>query len=309
MELKRELLIGTRGSRLALAQTSIVIELIRQVDGAVEPKPIVIKTVGDIMPSEKLKDVDAKSAFTSEIDRWLVEGRIDAAVHSLKDVPAQLDARLTIAATPKRGDARDALVSFNGATLSGLEEGSRIGTSSVRRRAQVLRMRPDLDVTELHGNVETRLRRLGGNGPAGVVLAAAGLERLGLESRISQTFETEEMVPAVCQGTLAVEARKDDRRTNAILSKINDPSTRAASQCERSFARALGGDCDVPLGAFASCRPGRIQAVGMVADMEGKEVVKSRVSGPVEDAVALGRALAEKVEQAGGRRILKEIVN
>ncbi len=309
MELKRELLIGTRGSRLALAQTNIVIDLIRQVDGAVEPKPVVVKTVGDIMPSGKLKGMDAKSAFTSEIDRRLIEGRIDVAVHSLKDVPSELDGRLAIAATPKRGDARDALVSSSGAALTGLERGSRIGTSSVRRRAQLLRMRPDLDVSELHGNVETRLRKLGDNGLAGVVLAAAGLERLGMGSRISQAFETEDMVPAVCQGILAVEARRDDGQTKALLSKINDPLTRAASECERAFAGALGGDCNVPLGAFASCSSGRIQAVGMVANSEGRELAKARISGPVEDAAALGRDLADRVEQAGGRRILKELVD
>ncbi len=305
--MRRKILIGTRGSPLALAQAELVIRELERADAGIEPQRVVVKTLGDIMPSRKLGEIDAKSAFTSELDKKLLEGGIDAAVHSMKDVPSEIDNRLKIAATPRRGDPRDALVSGKEGGLAALGRGSRVGTSSVRRKAQLLMLRPDLSVVEIHGNVETRIGKIQGRRLSGVVLAAAGLQRLGLESKISQAFTTDEMVPAVCQGTLAVEARRDDKEMLSLLSKIDDAPTRASSACERAFAAALGGDCNVPLGAFASFSSGRLRAVGIVASPERKGAAKSTISGPAEEAKDLGERLARKVEDAGGRVILREL--
>ncbi len=265
--------------------------------------------MGDTLPHDRLKDVDGKSAFTGDLDKNLAEGKVDAVVHSMKDLPSELDPRLTIAATPERGDARDAFVSKSGGSIQSLHGGDKVGTSSVRRQAQLLRLRPDIKVVELHGNIGTRLERLEGGDLSGIVLAAAGLQRLGLGSRISQTFGTDEIVPAVCQGTMAVEARKDDLQTRALLEKIDDPPTRASSECERAFAAALGGDCNVPLGAFAAIQSGTLRAIGMVADPAGNEMARAEAAGPPGEAVALGRSLAAMVEEAGGRRILRGLAH
>ncbi len=307
LNLKAKLLVGTRGSRLALAQTDIVLQKLRQAEREVEFTPIVIRTVGDDMPPEKLGQTDGKTAFTGELDRGLVEGRIDIAVHSMKDVPSEIDGRLVLAGTPSRGDPRDAFVSGPRVVFERLPPGSRIGTSSIRRRAQLARMRKDVELVELHGNVDTRLRKVGRDGLAGAVLAAAGLQRLGLGSRIDQYFETEVMIPAVCQGTLAVIARKDDKRTLSMLGRLDDPATRAASECERAFSAALGGDCNVPLGGFAKAGLGGIAAIGMVADPTGERMASAAVNGPVAEAKALGESLAERVAEAGGDRILREL--
>ncbi|MDE1853820.1 MAG: hydroxymethylbilane synthase [Thaumarchaeota archaeon] len=305
--MRSRLMVGTRGSRLALAQTRLVVEELEGLGENVEFVTVPIKTVGDVVPAEKLGDVDGKTAFTGDIDRQVVDGRVDFAVHSMKDLPASLDERLVVAATPVRGDARDALVSASGSELSRLKLGARVGTSSVRRRAQLLAARRDLKVVEMHGNVETRLRKMDNEHLDGVVIAAAGLKRLGLESRASQLFSVDEMVPAVCQGVLAVEARRDDRELLAFLRRIDDPVTRASSECERSFSEKLGGDCDVPLGAFASVGSSELNAVGMVADTEGLEMVKVRIRGGMSDPKDLGRRLAAKLSEGGGGKILKEL--
>jgi hydroxymethylbilane synthase len=304
--MRRRLLVGTRGSRLALAQTKLVVDMLKAIGGEVDYETVPIKTLGDTVPAEKLGDVDGKAAFTGDIDRRLAEGGIDISVHSMKDLPANLHEELVIAATPPRGEARDAFVSVTGQPLSEIRSGARVGTSSIRRKAQVLAARRDVVVVDLHGNVETRLRKME-EGMDGVVLASAGLQRLGLGSRVCQLFSVDEMVPAVSQGVLAVEARRDDGEVLSLIARIDDPATRAASECERGFSEELGGDCDVPLGAYAHVDSGRLSAVGMIADAEGREVVKDSVEGGLEDPRGLGRRLAAKVGNAGGRRILEEL--
>lgn len=305
--MKGRLLVGTRGSNLALTQTRLVVEMLRRVDGKMKFAPVLVKTMGDILPPENLGDVDGKSSFTSEIDRLLIEGSIDIAVHSMKDLPTNLDKRVVVAATPEREDARDALVSASAKGLSELRKGARIGTSSVRRKAQLLALRDDLKVVELHGNIETRLKKIEHGHLDGVVLAAAGLRRLGLESRICQLFSTGEMVPAVCQGVLAVVARKDDGETISLLRKIEDAATRAASECERAFANEFGGDCYVPIGAFASHESGMLSVVGLISNLDGRDAVRSSIRGEMADAAGLGRRLAAKLSEAGGLRILREL--
>ena len=298
--------VGTRGSSLALAQTKLVLEKLGAVGKGVEFDVVPIKTAGDLY-APSATGVDGKTAFTGEIERQLIEGHIDVAVHSMKDLPAKLDDRLVVAATPERGDPRDALVSRSGLTLSELKKGGRVGTSSARRKAQLLATRRDLDVVELHGNVETRLLKIEREGLDGVVLAAAGLDRLGLGPRITQLFATEEMVPAPCQGILAVQARRDSREMCDLLGKIDHRHTRTASDCERAFSEALGGDCFIPLGAYASQGPGGLTATGLLADADGSTMVKSSAVGDTGDARGLGRKLAAKVIESGGREILERI--
>ncbi len=303
--MRDRVLVGTRGSALALAQTRLVVDLLH---GKTEAELVMVplKTSGDALPHERLV-TDGKTAFTGDIDRELAEGRIDIAVHSMKDLPLLTDERLVIGATPKRGDPRDALVSPSGATLGRLRKGARIGTSSVRRMSQLLALRGDIEVVELRGNVDTRLRKIEERGLDGAVLAAAGLHRLGLGSRITQAFGVEEVVPAVCQGTLAVEARAGDSDVLAMLEAIDDPDTRASSECERAFSEELGGDCDVPLGAYATAAPGRMVAIGLVADPLGKRSARAEVEGDGRNPKALGRELARKVKERGGAKIMEGI--
>jgi hydroxymethylbilane synthase len=305
--LRASVRIGTRGSRLALAQTQIVVERLKAAEKGIDVTVVPLKTRGDVMPPKKLGSVDGKAAFTGEIERQLVAGRIDAAVHSMKDLPTKLDDRLVVAATPRRGDPRDAFVSEPRLQLENLRTGASIGTSSVRRRAQLLRLRQDLEVVELHGNIETRLGKVGPEGLDGVVLAAAGLLRLGLEARVSQLFDVEVMIPAVCQGTIAVECRREDGGARRLLGLIDDWATKASSVCERAFADELGGDCYVPLGAIARESNGGLRAIGMVASTDGGKVARSELRGPSRDPEALGRRLAARVGEAGGKQILREL--
>lgn len=301
------LLVGTRGSKLALAQTKIVLGMLEKVGGGYGFEVVPIRTAGDAPPPGGLGAMDGKTAFTGEIEAQLAQGKIDFAVHSMKDLPPAPDGRLVVAATPPRGDARDALVTRTGSRFGELREGARVGTSSARRRAQLLAARKDIEVVELHGNVETRLRKLDTEKLDGVVLAAAGLERLGLGARATQLFGADEMVPAPCQGILAVQARRDSGETLALLKKIDDPATRVASECERAFSEALGGDCDVPLGAFASGGPEGLTAVGVLAYPDGTQLAKASASGSGARAGELGRELAAKVLASGGDGILRRL--
>lgn len=301
------LLIGTRRSTLALAQTKLVTEMLGRAETGLELVVVPMKTAGDSVPGGAANGPDGKQAFTGEIDRELADGRIDIAVHSLKDVPTKLDRRLVVAATPARGDARDALVTSAGGGLSQLKAGARIGTSSVRRRSQLLAIRRDLEVVDVHGNVETRLKKLDTESLDGVVLAAAGLGRLGLAHRASQLFEVDEMVPAVCQGIIGIEARKDDHETLGVLARVNDPTTKAAGDCERALSEGLGGDCNVPLGGFARVQAEKMVAVGMVSDLQGERMVRATVEGFVSDPWRVGRDLAAKLREAGGERLLMEL--
>lgn len=301
------LLVGTRGSKLALAQTRLVLDMLEGTGGNVGFDVVPIKTAGDVTPPEALGGIDGKTAFTGEIENQLADGKIDFAVHSMKDLPPGMGAGLVIAATPRRGDARDALVAPSGSKFAELRKGARVGTSSMRRKAQILAARKDIEVVELRGNVETRLRKLETLKLDGTVLAAAGLERLGLGSRITQVFGPEEMVPAPCQGIIAVQARRGNSEVLGLLSRIEDPATRAASECERGFSESLGGDCDVPLGAFAASVPEGLTAVGVLADPDGKELVRASAAGGVREARELGQSLAAKVLESGGERIMKRL--
>ncbi len=244
--------IGARGSKLSRAQTQMVVEMLRGRVPGLEVEVVPITTAGDRLPPERRKAVDGKTAFTGDIQSLLLSGKVDAAVHSMKDVSVEPKDGLRIAATPPRGDPRDVLVSLNGMVLGDLREGATVGTSSLRRKAQLLNLRRDLRVVDLHGNVESRMERMERLHLDAVVLAAAGVDRISESHKISQFFSTEEMVPAVGQATLAVEVREDDVATGRIIAEIDDGKTRAESDCERAFARRVGGDCFVPVGAHAA---------------------------------------------------------
>jgi hydroxymethylbilane synthase len=265
---------------------------------------VTVKTLGDTLPPESRGETDGKGAFTEDIESRLLRGDVDIAVHSLKDMSAVIPRGLRLGATPPRADPRDALVSAEGLRLQDVRKGGRIGTSSSRRRVQLLRLRPDLEVVEIHGNVETRIGKVGASGLDGIVLASAGLDRLSLGERTSQRFTTEEIVPAAGQGTIAVEVREGDSWTERLVTAINDGETMRASECERAFIRAVGGDCSFPVGAYASASGIRaVTITGMIASPEGDGYLKREMTS--EDPLSLGRYLAEEMLRMGGTEMLR----
>ena len=241
--------IGTRGSALALAQTRLVADAL-----TAETETRVVRTTGDRIQDRPLPEIGGKGLFTSELEAALLEGLIDAAVHSMKDMPTEMDARLIVGGVPARGNPFDALVTANGSTLKELPEGARVGTSSRRRAAQLLAARPDLNAEPMRGNVDTRIRKLRGEtGEAwdAVILAAAGMERLGMGGEIVQLLKPPAMMPAVGQGTLCIQTRKGDAAALELLQPAHDEAAWQAVQAERAFLRALGGGCHTPIAAYA----------------------------------------------------------
>lgn len=301
-------MLGSRGSPLALAQAEIVKRLLQGRDATLEISIKVIRTHGD----EDYKDdlgtpVSGKALFTKRVEDALAAGQIDLAVHSVKDLPNSSAPQLTIAAIPPREDPRDALVSSRGADLAGLPADARIGTSSLRRSAQLKAARPDVRIQELQGNVGTRIRRMEEHGWDGVILAVAGLRRLGLEGRITQVLHPTVMTPAPGQGALAIQARRDDRRTLARLVPLNDPDARATVDAERSLSQQLGGDCNVPLGAYAAIQDGVLRLDACVADPDGTTVLRESGFGDASHPQAIARGVAQKLLDKGAQRILEAV--
>jgi len=296
--------IGSRGSQLALWQANHVAALLRGQGHAVEIE--VIKTTGDRLQEVTFAQVGTKGMFTLEIEEALAAGRVDLAVHSLKDLPTELPKGFVLGAVPQRADARDVFVSREYASLADLPHGSRVGTSSLRRRALLRAVRPDLELIEFRGNVDTRLRKLGEGQAAGIVLAAAGLDRLERTEWVRERIEPEVMCPAPGQGALGIEIREGDVRIAEAVAFLDDPATRFAVTAEREALGALGGGCQVPIGVH--CYPQRADAyeiVGVVADPAGGRVVRSSAKG--SDSLDLGRALAADLLRLGARELLEEI--
>ncbi|HYN86661.1 MAG TPA: hydroxymethylbilane synthase [Pyrinomonadaceae bacterium] len=305
--------IGSRGSKLALWQAGWVRERLQAAHPGAEVCVEVIKTEGDVRRDVPLSVIGGRGVFTKEIEQALLDGRVDIAVHSLKDLPTVVPDGLLLAATPEREDARDALVlregfapsqGMTGSALDLLPRGARVGTSSVRRLAQLKHRRPDLSVLDLRGNVDTRLRKLDGGWYEAVVLASAGLRRLGLEGRVGAHLAIEEMLPAVGQGALGVETRGDDAETNALVSALDHAATRAAVTAERSLLRALGGGCQLPIAAHAVVLGGALRLTALVAAPSGESVVGDSIEGHPSEAEALGVRLSEILTARGALALL-----
>lgn len=295
------IIIGSRGSKLALWQAGHIAEALKALD--VETRIDVIKTSGDQIQDIPLAQVGGKGLFTKEIDEALLSGAIDLAVHSMKDVPTGLPEGLTIAAIPEREEPRDALI---GSTLAELKDGSSIGTSSLRRSSQLLAMNSSLSIEMLRGNIDTRLRKLDEGHYDAIVLAAAGLRRLGWQDRIRELIPVEVMCPAVGQGALAIETRADGGIAHELVRKLDHAETRTAVTAERAMLDKLGGGCQVPIGGYAFLEKGVIQMRAIVASPDGKRVIRAELSGvdPLRTGASLGRNLLEK----GAEEILKALV-
>ena len=302
----RVLKLGTRGSALALWQANWTKgELERRIpDLQVELKSI--KTSGDRIQNVPLAEVGGKGLFTKELDESLLEGRIDFAVHSLKDLPFDLPSGTTLAGVSKREDPRDAFVS-DGRRLREMHAGARIGTSSLRRQAQILHRFPDFNILPLRGNVDTRLRKLDRGEFDGIILAVAGLKRLGHESRISEYLEADVMLSAIGQGALAFVCRSDDARTRDTLATLDDADTHQAVLAERALMASLEGSCQVPIGGWARLDGDQLVLDGLIASPDGKQIVADRIRGAVQDASELGFELGSRLRSAGADVVLKAI--
>jgi hydroxymethylbilane synthase len=302
----RHLRIGTRGSLLAKWQAESVRKQLFAKAG-VETEIVIIKTSGDKLQSSSLSQIGGKGIFIKELEEALLEEAIDLAVHSVKDVPTDTPSRLMFPAVCRRDDVRDCLVGANGTTLGSLRQGARVGTGSLRRQAQLRHIRPDLDVRDLRGNVDTRLRKVESGEYEAVMLAKAGLDRLGWSARITETLAPEVFLPAVGQGAIAVECRLKDTEAAEIVGGLDDAETRTAIIAERSLLAALHGGCQVPLGAWARIERGELVLEACVCSVDGLQYVKQRATSAPEKAAELGGQMANLLMEAGAQSILEEV--
>jgi hydroxymethylbilane synthase len=295
--------IGSRGSQLALWQASHISSLLRAQGHTVDIE--IIKTTGDKIADVALAKVGTKGMFTKEIEEALAENRVDLAVHSLKDLPTELASDFEIAAITTREDPRDVFCSVRFASLDALPQRANVGTSSLRRQAQLKALRPDLNIQPLRGNVDTRLRKLEAGDYDAIILAAAGLNRLGKTQLVKLVIPAEVMTPAAGQGALAIEIRRGDTSTHQLVAFLDDAAARAATTCERALLNRMGGGCQVPIGAFAEVRAGTIHLNGLVASPDGKKILRESRDGT--DSVRLGEEVGEALLSRGGDVILEEV--
>jgi hydroxymethylbilane synthase len=302
----RHLRIGTRGSLLAKWQAESVRKQLFQAAG-VEAEIVIIKTAGDKMQQAPLTQIGGKGIFIKELEEALLDESIDLAVHSVKDIPTDTPSRLCFPAVCRRDDVRDCLITANGATLANLRQGARVGTSSLRRQAQLRHIRPDLDTRELRGNIDTRLRKVESGEYDAILLAKAGLDRLGWSQRIAEILSPDLCMPAVGQGAIAVETRLKDTEAADILAKLDDAETRTAIIAERALLGALHGGCQVPIGGWARIERGELVLEACVCSVDGLQYVKQRATAPPEHAVQLGEHMARLLMEAGAQSILEEV--
>lgn len=316
-----QLRIATRGSALALWQAEHIRDRLIQDDPLLQISLVVLKTQGDRIVDRPLSQVGGKGLFTKEIEEALLDGRAELAVHSMKDLPAEIPEGLLLAAVPERADPQDALVlsprhtnsvhsSSAAALVALLPAGARIGTSSLRRVCQLKRLRPDLEIVPLRGNVDTRLRKLESEELDAIVLAAAGLQRLGFGERIAARFSSSEMVPACGQGALGLECRQEDHATRDRLARLVDEEAMAAVLAERAFSLRLYGNCQTPLGAHATLRESadgaaELSMIGMIGSPDGEKLLRAERRGPLAEAAELGRRLAEQLLAAGADALIQ----
>jgi hydroxymethylbilane synthase len=300
--------IATRKSQLAMWQAEHVAGLLRAAHPGLQIELVPLVTQGDRIQDRSLAAIGGKGLFIKELEVAMEEMRADIAVHSMKDVPADIPDGLTIAAVLKRADPRDALVTASGiARLDDLPRGAVVGTSSLRRQAQLYALRQDLRIEALRGNVDTRIRKLDAGGMDAIVLACAGLVRLGLESRITARLDPAVCLPAVTQGVIGIECRGGDARTLEFLQALEDPATRTVMDAERAFAARLGGSCQSPIAAYAELDAGSITLRGLVAEPDGSRLLRDTVSGDAEHPAALGLQLAQRMLAAGAGPLLERL--
>lgn len=297
--------MGTRGSALAVAQTELVRDRLVAAHPGLQVEILRITTAGDKDLDRPLHAMGGKGVFTKELDDALLEDRIDCAVHSLKDVPTELPEGLVLGAIGHRATPFDVLVTNDGMILDELPEGAKVGTSSLRRKAQLYLYRDDLDVVDVRGNVETRLRKLDEGKLDALVLAAAGLERLGLQDRVSEILTQDVMIPAPGQGILAIAIRVGDAKTQRFIDVFEDPNARAAGACERGFLAALGGGCQAPAGALAETIGSSIVITGIIVSPDGIDVYKGDHEGKKSAAAAIGKRLAIDLLDQGGDKVVR----
>ncbi len=306
--MKTNLRIGTRQSLLALWQSNYIAGLLQQQypDCQVTLKKIVTK--GDRILDVPLAQIGGKGLFTKEIETDLLDGSIDLAVHSLKDMPTVLPEGLCLTAITSRANVGDAFVSNKYDSFAQLPEGAVLGTSSLRRKAQLLAVRPDLKIVDLRGNVDTRLRKLDEGRMDAIILAAAGLERLGHAGRIKEILPTSVCLPAVGQGALAIECRSNDEEVRSMLAFLNDDAVKQATDAERAFLGLIEGGCQVPIGVHADVNGTEIKIEAVIASLDGSAILRNTISGPSEQAAELGRQLGRQMLDDGGRKILADIL-
>jgi hydroxymethylbilane synthase len=301
------LVIGSRGSELALTQSTYIAERLRAVSPGLEVEVLIISTKGDRITDVPLSQVGGKGLFTKELEVALVEGSIDLAVHSLKDLPTELPGGLVVGAIPGRENPADALISASGLGLMALPQGATVGTSSTRRQVQLKAVRPDLVLVDLRGNVPTRLKKLETEGLDAIILAAAGLNRLGLSEHITELLAPEVMLSAVGQGALGIEIRENDTALKDLLSRIHDADTAAAATAERALLSGVGGGCQVPLGALAVVRLGELHLQACACSPDGTQVVRAALSGPADAPEALGQAVAKALIEGGASVFIRQV--
>lgn len=306
-ERRSTLILGTRGSTLAMQQSQWVQARLQELDPDITVSLHRIHTSGDKILDVPLAKVGGKGLFVKEIEDALLRGEIDLAVHSMKDVPTVLPAALEILCVPMREDPRDALISRENQGFADLKSGARIGTSSLRRQAQLLSRRPDLHIAMLRGNLDTRLRKLREGKFDGIILAAAGLKRLGWIERITEYLPPDISLPAIGQGALAIEGRRDDAQVRTLVNKLNHAPTWTTVRAERALLHRLEGGCQVPIAAHAVLDGEQIRLDGLIASVDGTRVIRDHVEGPRSDAEGLGVRLAERLLEQGGDVILKNI--
>jgi hydroxymethylbilane synthase len=299
--------IATRGSPLARWQADYVADLLRRSIQGLEVEVIPITTTGDVQLETSLAKIGGKGLFIKELETAMAENRADLAVHSMKDVPWRLPDGFTIASVLQRADPGDALVSAGSVDLDELRDRARVGTSSLRRQAQVRHLRPDLQVHSVRGNVETRIKKLDDGEFDAVVLAAAGLKRLGLGKRISARLSFEQCLPAIGQGAIGIECRSDNEELVTALKQVEHTGTRRCLDAERALAKGLEASCESPIAAHGEVRDGELLLRGLVASPDGREIVRGRRRGRLADAEWLGQDLARELLEQGGRDILEEM--
>lgn len=303
----REIIVGTRDSALAMWQTNWVVDSLKKMNPEYTFQIVSMKTQGDKILDVALAKIGDKGLFTKELEVAMLNREIDLAVHSMKDLPTDLPDGLTIGAMCERVDPKDVVISREGVPLAQLPQGALIGTSSLRRCAQLLNYRPDLQLEPLRGNLNTRMAKLERNNLDAIILAAAGVERLGWGDRITERLSIDVCLPAVGQGSIGIEIREGDQDVSAVVQKINHAPTWAAITAERALLKKLEGGCQIPIGALGTVDGDQLTLKGVVAGLDGQELIRDQISGPVAEAAALGVNLALRLLEMGADKILRTV--